>query len=857
MSDMDPLYQSMQASSEDMSLAAKEQREMMTEDDQTDVLITGYGNVPSYAKQIRVKTEVIATDVATDVATEAFNEYRQDLELKGFIPAILDPETGYVFALRDPVTKRAAFLVKVDGTIVMPMAQIPDGSVGFSSMTSEMRSVMPMVFDAATGYVFGLRDPVTLKFAMLVRVDGTVIMPMLQIPEQSVSHASLNPTLSAVIPVNLDASTGYVFGLRDPVTQRFAMMVSVTGEVTIPLFALGKNVVTMDNLTDDVKKQFVPQAADVVNARPEAMRAAMAEISARTIRKSGSGWAQFPSHPCRLLSGINTSGVALQFRRTAGLQFTGKANVGAFSPGALQSKVKKGRFTVTPVNTPTGTFTAGDYYTYEVYNSNNNVSETTPGTWNGQDIYLGDNLVYDGSAWAIQPSPGRGALRAPDMFFTVSAAGWFDGMQVAVGDKIVFLTNQTAGGARLTPIWVNVDASSDRLFYAGEFTPASLPGSPMVNGVYQATAAGAIGVDNYVIGDYALYTGSAWVRIPNDTAIYDVAAAGSIALRCSLNSDEWEVRRSDKNDVPVGIRMKGQVMTQIQEVLGKKQLLISDSMFGQGNTGSQILTATGVVGEVRSYGGSTSEQVLGMYKKEILSWGDNYDAQTIVCWHGQNNQPTTDINAAQCREVSMQMAQLAGARDIKVLFLSIVGQRIMTWNGTRMVVQQHEDQFAKTGALYEFSDWYKRIMPGRYAICYEILLSAATDAIDPTFPGMTEKQVAAKYGVLPWSFFNGSTLSGLTTSQLVYKGTWTGTALPTGGANGDYYLRTDTSNVGNVIYNSGGTWIENTIDRTHLSIGGGGALTYGGDGFDLGTGYTPVPAREGVAEILLNNHFYR
>lgn len=45
MSDMDPLYQSMKASSEDMSLAAKEQREMMTKDDQTDVPITGYGNV--------------------------------------------------------------------------------------------------------------------------------------------------------------------------------------------------------------------------------------------------------------------------------------------------------------------------------------------------------------------------------------------------------------------------------------------------------------------------------------------------------------------------------------------------------------------------------------------------------------------------------------------------------------------------------------------------------------------------------------------------------------------------------------------------------------------------------------------
>lgn len=175
--------------------------------------------------------------------------------------------------------------------------------------------------------------------------------------------------------------------------------------------------------------------------------------------------------------------------------------------------------------------------------------------------------------------------------------------------------------------------------------------------------------------------------------------------------------------------MKAQVMTLIQEVLGSKQLLIGDSMFGSGSSGTQIISATGVTGEVRSYGGSTSEQVLGMFKKEILSWGDNYKAQTIVVWHGQNNQPSTDLNAAQLREVSMQMAQLAGARDIKTLFLTILGQRTMTWNGTRIVVQQQEDQFAKTGILYELSDWYSRIMPGRYANTYEILLSAATDAM--------------------------------------------------------------------------------------------------------------------------------
>ncbi|HDY5339397.1 TPA: hypothetical protein RQ688_000340 [Klebsiella pneumoniae] len=781
----------------------------------------------------------------------------QGLIDSGFILKPMEPSTGYVLGCIDPISRRMAWGITIHGEVIAPLLKLEDGSIHVDKLTPELQQLVPVMLDPATGYVFGLQDPVTTRFAMLVAINGAITMPLLNIPDKSVDAPALSDSLSNLIPVQLDPSTGYVFGLRDPITLRFALLVSVTGETTIPLLVLGKKIITMDNLADDVTVNFLPQPADIVDARPEPLRAAIAEVSVRTVRRAGHGWAPFPSHLCRSLSGVNTSGVALQFRRTAGLQFTGKAFVGSYSPGILQSKVKKGRFTTTPVNTPSGTFNVGDYYTYEVYAGNNNLSETTPGTWNGQNIFLGDLLVYDGSTWAIQQSPGRGAQRAPDMYVVVDSAGWFDGMELAAGDKLIFLTNQTAGGARLTPTWVNVTATSDRLFYAGEFTPSSLPVIPVINGVYQASAAGVIGVDSYISGDYAWFNGSEWIRIPNDAAVFDVPAGGSVSLRCHYNSDEWEVRRTDKNDVQVAVRMKGQVMSQIQEVLGEKQLLISDSMFGQGNTGNQIITATGIPGEVRSYGGATSEQVLGMYKKEILSWGDNYRAQTIVMWHGQNNQPTTDLNAAAIREVTMQMAQLAGARDIKVLFLSILGQRIMTWNGSRIVVQQHEDQFSNTGALYDLSTWYKKLMPGRYAICYEILLSAATDAVDPTFPGMTEKEVAAKFGVIPWSFFNGSSLMGVTSNQLLYKGTWTGTTLPTGGSHGDYYLRTDTTNIGNVIYNSNGIWIENTIDRTHLSIAGGAALTHGGEGFDLGSGYKAIPSRDGVAAILLNNHFYR
>lgn len=72
MSDMDPLYLSMKASAEDMSQAAVEQRSMMTGDINADVTIPGYGDMPSYAKQIKNRvgemTRIYTSNTAAQTA---------------------------------------------------------------------------------------------------------------------------------------------------------------------------------------------------------------------------------------------------------------------------------------------------------------------------------------------------------------------------------------------------------------------------------------------------------------------------------------------------------------------------------------------------------------------------------------------------------------------------------------------------------------------------------------------------------------------------------------------------------------------------------------------------------------------
>ncbi|HBS7106440.1 TPA: hypothetical protein NIV15_005362 [Klebsiella pneumoniae] len=814
----------------------------------SDVLADEYKNISG-----------VLTTTGKQMAAKGYTDnVINSLKSSGLIPEVMNPETGYVLAFRDPESKRSCFHITVTGQVEIPLLQYQNGSIERPALQEEIQRLIPMTLDPSTGYILAWIDPVTRRMALRVSVSGEVDIPLLKIADGAIEPEMLSPNLQGLVPVYLNPDSGYVMAWVDPVTRRCAMRVTVTGQVEIPLLAIGKNVITADNLTDSLRGSLMPVAQDVVSVYPDALRSRIAELTARTNDKDGSGWVPLSSHICRALFGVNTTGTALEYRRSFGLKVAGKAQGVSFNPGSVASITRRGRLTSPTISTPSGTFSAGDYYSYEAYNTNSSVSETAPGNWNGQNVYLGDLLVCDGTSWSIQRSPGSGAPRKNDTWYEVTAPGVFAGMTLAAGDKLLFLTLQTAGGGFLQPQFAAVSAGADLLFYAGEFFPSEgMPSRPLQNVIWQASAGGVAGTENFRAGDYALFDGNAWVMIAND-APEQVPDGKSISLRCTASADEWEFRRVDKSAAAVGIRLTSQVASAMKTGLGKKLLLIGDSMFGSGTSGSTIIAATNRTGEVRSYGGSTSDQVLGMFKQEVLSWGDRWAGQVIAVWHGQNNQPKTDVNASQIREASLQIAALAGARDIRCLFLTIMGQREATWNGERLVFPQHENQFAETGYLFELTEWYRRILPGRHAVVYEIMLSAATDAIDPTHPGMTEKQVAARYGVLPWSFFNNAVLPGaMTTSDIHYVGTWSASGLPSGGNHADYYLRIAGGTVGNVLVNNGGTWSEVAIDITHMSQAGGRALAYGGPGFSLGDGYKSIPARDGIAGILMNNYFFK
>ncbi|MCY0511571.1 hypothetical protein, partial [Klebsiella pneumoniae] len=71
---------------------------------------------------------------------------------------------------------------------------------------------------------------------------------------------------------------------------------------------------------------------------------------------------------------MNTTGTALEYRRSFGLKVAGKAQGVLFNPGSVASITRRGRLTSPTISTPSGSFSAGDYYSYEAYNTNSSVS---------------------------------------------------------------------------------------------------------------------------------------------------------------------------------------------------------------------------------------------------------------------------------------------------------------------------------------------------------------------------------------------------------------------------------------------------------------------------------------------------
>ncbi|MEJ2800641.1 hypothetical protein WAE61_02080 [Comamonadaceae bacterium PP-2] len=697
-----------------------------------------------------------------------------------------------------------------------------------------------VALDPATGYIWGIGSdsvyPIRMTVDGQVEIDHATIGASSPVMQQTASLLLQMNALQGRFPAALgfkmlDPESGYFAAWGSdgvyPFRIRLDGTVEIDRAVITDLVGIDINDIKPTQLGIQLQRQTLPYVTHVVqDPRPVVTRGRASSIAVRT-SANGSFWEPMPATATPYIRGTNKSGVALQIRRSARLPFVGKRYCGEFDPGAVAAVLERGNITTATTWPTSGTFVVGDFYTYR-----GEVSRVIE----GYTLNTSDALVWDGAAWVHQPAPtpasgvSSGRTREAGDFWRVTRAGRYAGVVVAEGDYLLTIGYQSNSGVGLNRFRVAATGEGE-LFYRGEFAPASgLPVSPMRGDVWQASVAGTASGFTFAVGDYAVFEVSAWVQVKSSD-ITSVPAGSAVILPTTGDASDYEVRQANKSGARVGVTFDILVRTLVRRHIDSLHLN-SDSMYGVSNLGARVIEKSGRAGTFISYGGARSNEVLAMMEYEFRTLGDRYKGCLQSIWQGTNNLPSVadDTNMAQIRETALRARQLVGVRDGGLYHKLPPGPRNLTWNGARMVASMHEGLFNRNGSLFSLEQWYDQVFPSEWYSPYRALLAAAASSTlpDPTFPGMTEAQVAATYGILPWSFYMQATALAIPQSSLVHVGDWTSADLPTGGQHGDYYRRTGGGVIGLLIYNNAGVWTTlSSTDATHMSPSGADADSTG------------------------------
>ncbi len=786
-----------------------------------------YWDVASIPRTALGALSLVTSDFSDAVVTRA----KLASEVTDVLASNLAPETGYALAIQDPVNKRAAFLVKFNGQVKIPSwvpasipvaalggllntANLAPGAITLDRLSSEVSALLASPLAPETGYSLAIMDPVSKRGALLLKRDGTLVIPKLQLGAGVINFANLDGSVTGLMGAALSAETGYSFVIMDPVTKRVAFGIKRDGTIVAPKLAqlsltpgsvgatqLADGAVNQGKLEASLNRLIGPNVADVVPVWPDGWRSTLSPIMVRT-EGSGYGWATFPPVLSPTIRGVNTTGQTLQFRRSSGLNVRGRRKIADLDlTVGTGSQINKGNFNSATIWPPTGTFAAGDYFEY---------TDAANRTIGSDTFTRGDLAVYDGSAWVRMAKP---AVSIAGDWLQITGAGWWAGVQYAVGDFIYFY-GQQAGGGQNNYRWGKGDPKRGEVFLVGEFTPASgLPASPIDGQLFLASAAGAVSGLTFAQDDMLLREDGAWIPIASEPVI-SVANGVGVCLPVRRDTSEWQVRRADKSAARLGVQLKGLVQNAPKRNVDGV-LLAGDSM--PGTIASKLAAKLSPrTCTTLSYGGGTADEVLAMLQRFARDLGDTYMARVLGLWLGQNNQG----DYTQTEEVILRARALAGSRDIRLLVMTVLGARSFTYNGTRLVCSQHEDQFnnVTSSAIVHNREFLKAILPDQYLDTRAALVAAANTGLpDLQFPGMTEQQVATTYGIPPLSFWLDYATQSFTPSALSFQGYWATAGLPTGGSANQYYLRTSNGVVGALLVNIAGAWTEVTYDQIHIN----------------------------------------
>lgn len=658
------------------------------------------------------------------------------------------------------------------------------------------------VVDSAGRVAFGIRPSGEL-YGKMPPFNGSVGAAAIQ--PGAVSRSALAADLAAAIATDLPASAPYAFVIVDTV-GRVALAVNHDGSVS-GKFDLGAGSVTRTSLAaevEDVLPESIPSSSGY--------HYAIVDSSGRVafgITEAGYIYGRF------VLGANSVATAALVDGSVTESKLAGSVKRAAIPSGGGRVEVEdddgwRGRsFDVAARTSTVGSmfsrFAPARVRSIRGVNSTGTTLEFRRSA--GLPVR---GVKYRGTWDAATGSPDAAPLEGD--WWNVTSGGTFGGVTYAAGDRLLALGTVVGQGAQYTK------GLPGEMWFLGEFTPAShTPANIRDGDVWQASASGTFSGLTFATGDLLTRHAGVWGKFTS-AAVESVANGSAFCFQCA-NAREIEVRRADKGTVRVGV-----IATGMHSILTERStdaiVMWGDSMVATGGLNTAIAgllagrTFTGI-----SYPGASAEQILAMVRKEIRG-SDTYRGRFHAWFMSTNN--ATDI--AQTREAALQAVLLSGAAQGRFVFLSVIGQSNCGWSGSRITHPQFEDSFAGSGIAYELEEWYKAAFPGAHILSRRELLARAPATPALLFPGMTEAQAATTYGAVPLSFFLDYTSKPWTPGALTFTGYHSTAGLPTGGADGDYKVRTANGTIGALQVRWAGTWTEHVWDITHMNTTGNAAL---------------------------------
>lgn len=692
-----------------------------------------------------------------------------------------------------------------------PPVSIPDMSITFDSLNSTLRDNFRPQFspdypyalvDAAGRMAFGIK-PTGELFGKLPPPDGSITTA--KIMDAAVTQVKLASDVSERVGSALEIETGYVWAIVDSV-NRIGLGIKRDGTV-VGKVSQAPGSITRAMLSTPVE-ELLPDAIENLSGYVWALVDVNNRI-ALGVTNSGALVGKLTLSP----NSVQTSALV-----------AGSVTEPKLSPDVARAAVPHGtpRFEVDAgdgwrgkrVAVPVRTSTSGSLFIeFSAMNVRSIMGINSTGT--SLEFRRGAGLTirgrrYRGTWDATTGSPDAAPLAGD--WWNVTNAGTFGGVAYVVGDRLLALDTVVAQGAQY------VKGMPGEMWYLGEFNPAAHTPSNIRDGdVWQASATGTFSSLTFAIGDLLVREQGTWGKITS-AAVTTVAAGAFFSFDCR-NAREIEVRRADKSTTRVGL-LAYAVRTMKTDRSTDGIVMWGDSMVATGGLNTAIVALlNGRTFTAFSYPGASSEQILAMMRKEVRG-ADAYRGRFHAIFAATNN--ATDL--AQTRECALAMADLAGARDNRVVFLSVIGQSQCGWNGTRITQSQFEDAFAKTGIIYDLEQWYSEAFPGCFINSRTELLARAPSTPALLFPGLTEAQAASNYGTLPLSFWLDYATKPWTPAGLTFTGYHSTAGLPTGGVDGDYKIRTANGTIGALQVRWAGSWTEHTWDITHMNATGNAAV---------------------------------